>query len=81
MDAAGAAAALTMRARVIVLRRLDHWVRLRRRKRIGADRWQGGRGGHAERANEDRDKNVTHFVTPLEPIGSCKLLAPSRVEC
>jgi len=72
MDAAAAAAvtmAVTMRGWAVAPHHLHHWVRFRRRKRIGADRWQSGRRGHTDRANEDRSKNVTHLVTPFVPIG------------
>jgi hypothetical protein len=68
MDAA-AAAAVTMRVRAIALHYLRYWVTLQHRKRIGANRWQSGRHGHTDRANEDRSKNVTHLVPPFVPIG------------
>ena len=71
MDAAGAgagAAALTTRVRACALDRLRYWLGFRQRKRIGADRRQSGRRRHADRANENRDKNVTHLVTPLKPL-------------
>ena len=48
---------------------LHSWVCFRQRNRIGADRWQSGRRGHTDRANEDRGKNVTHLVTPFGSIG------------
>jgi hypothetical protein len=72
MDAAAAAAvtmAVTMRVWAVAPHLLHHWVPFRRRKRIGADRWQSGRRGHTDRANEDRRKNVAHLVTPFGPIG------------
>jgi hypothetical protein len=72
MDAAAAAAvtmAVTMRVWAVAPHLLHHWVPFRRRKRIGADRWQSGRRGHTDRANEDRRKNVAHVVTPFGPIG------------
>ena len=62
-------ATVTMRVRSIAPHHLHHWVRFRRRKRIGAVRWQSGRRGHTDRANEDRRKNVAHLVTPFGPIG------------
>jgi hypothetical protein len=71
VNAAGAgagAAALTTSVRAGALDRLRYWLGFRQRKRIGADRWQSGRRGHADRANENRDKNVTHLVTPLKPL-------------
>jgi hypothetical protein len=68
MDAA-AAAAVTMTVRAIAPHYLHYWVRFQHRKRIGADRWQSGRRGHTDRANEDRSKNVTHLVTPFGRIG------------
>ena len=76
-----AAAAVTMRmwaVRVwtVAPHHLHHWVRFRRRKRIGAVRWQSGRRGHTDRANEDRRKNVAHLVTPFGPIDSA--LRPTR---
>ncbi len=67
MDAA--AAAVMMRVRAMALHYLHYWVPFQHRKRIGADRWQSGRRGHTDRANEDRSKNVTHLVTPFVPIG------------
>jgi hypothetical protein len=67
MDAA-AAAAVTMSVRAFAPHYLHYWVRFQHRKRIGADRWQSGRRGHTDRANEDRSKNVTHLVTPFGPI-------------
>ncbi len=73
MDAAGAgagAAALATSVRASALDRMRYWLGFRQRKRIGADHWQSGRRGHADRANENRDKNVTHLVTPLKPMGS-----------
>jgi len=60
--------AVTMRVWAVAPHHLHHWVRFRRRKRIGADRWQSGRRGHTDRANEDRRKNVAHLVTPFGPI-------------
>ena len=68
MDAA-AVAAVTMRVRAFAPHYMHYWVRFEHRKRIGADRWQSGRRGHTDRANEDRSKNVTHLVTPFVPIG------------
>ena len=72
MDAAAAAAvtmAVTMRVWAVAPHVLHHWVPFRRRKRIGADRWQSGRRGHTDRANEDRRKNVAHLVILFGPIG------------
>jgi hypothetical protein len=63
-----AAAAVTMRVRAFAPHYIHYWVRFQHRKRIGADRWQSGRRGHTDRANEDRSKNVTHLVTPFGPI-------------
>ena len=73
MDAAGAgagAAALTTSVRASPLDRLRYWLGFRQRKLIGADRRQSGSRGRANRANKNRDKNVTHLVTPLKPMGS-----------
>ena len=64
-----AAAAVTMSVRAFAPHYMRYWVRFQHRKRIKADRWQSGRRGHTDRANEDRSKNVTHLVTPFGPIG------------
>ena len=64
-----ASAAVTMRVWAGAPHHLHHWGRFRRRKRIGADRWQSGRRGHTDRAKEDRRKNVAHLVSPFGPIG------------
>ena len=69
MDAA-AAAAVTMSVRAFAPHYLHYWVRFQHRKRIGADRWQSGRRGRTDHANEDRSKNVTHLGTPFGPIGA-----------
>ena len=66
MDAT-AAAPVTMRVRAFVPHYMHYWVRFQHRKRIGAGRWQSGRRGHTNRANEDRSKNVTHLVIPFVP--------------
>jgi hypothetical protein len=69
VDTAVAAAPVTMRVRAFALHYMRYWGRFQHRKRIGADRWQSGRRGHTDRANEDHGKNVTHLVSPFGPIG------------
>jgi hypothetical protein len=54
-------ATVTMRVRSTAPHYLHYWVRFRHRNRIGADRWQSGRRGHTDRANEDRGKNENAF--------------------
>ena len=69
VDTAVAAAPVMMRVRAFALHYMRYWGRFQHRKRIGADRWQSGRRGHTDRANEDHGKNVTHLVSPFGPIG------------
>jgi hypothetical protein len=62
-------ATVTMRVRSIAPHYLHYRVRFRHRNRIWTYRWQSGRRGHTDRANEDRGKNVAHLDTPFGPIG------------
>lgn len=71
MDAAGAASA-SAGAWAAVFDDLNDRAGFRQRKPIKAGCWQGGGRGNADRANEDRRKNVTHLVTPSSQSGHAK---------